>query len=42
MSEKEKLQYIIDYESAEGIRLDHNIAHNPGIQALAKLMLNSM
>lgn len=43
MSEAEKQQYATDYETAEGIRLDpENIAHNPGMRVLAKLMLNSM
>ena len=36
-------QHLTDYEAREGIRLDPtNIQKNPGLRALAKMMLNSM
>ena len=43
MSEEEKMKYIHDYYEKEGILLDYTrIQKNPGLRALAKLMLNSM
>jgi hypothetical protein len=41
-SENDKWRYIRDYHEKEGILLDYNnIKNNPGLRALAKLMLNS-
>ena len=41
-SENDKWRYIRDYHETEGILLDYNnIKNNPGLRALAKLMLNS-
>jgi len=40
-SENDKWRYIRDYHKKEGILLDYNIKKNPGLRALAKLMLNS-
>ena len=41
--ETERRQYIHDYYQNEGIQLDYDkIEHNPGLRALAKMMLNSM
>jgi hypothetical protein len=41
-SENDKWRYIRDYHEKEGILLDYNnIQNNPGLRALAKLMLNS-
>ncbi|CAC5401455.1 unnamed protein product [Mytilus coruscus] len=41
-TEKHRRQYIQDYFEKEGILLDYNkIEKNPGLRALAKLMLNS-
>ena len=41
-SENDKLRYIRDYQEKDGILLDYNnIKKNPGLRALAKLMLNS-
>lgn len=41
-TEDDKQSYIDMYEQKEGIRLDrHKIKTNPGLRALAKLMLNS-
>jgi hypothetical protein len=38
----DKNKYVRDYEGKEGIKLDHSkIQKNPGLRALAKLMLNS-
>ena len=43
MTEVEKRQYLTDYETAEGIQLEYaKIEKNPGLRALAKMMLNSM
>ena len=43
MSEEAKHAYIQDYYKHEGIQLQYdNIKKNPGLRALAKLMLNSM
>lgn len=43
MTETEKQQYLGDYERREGIRLDHDkMEKNPGLRALAKMILNSM
>jgi hypothetical protein len=42
ISENDKWSYIRDYHEKEGILLDYNnIKKNPGLRALAKLMLNS-
>ena len=42
VTEELKQQYVDGYLEVEGIRLDPNkIEHNPGMRALAKLMLNS-
>ena len=42
ITDKDKEQYITDYNDREGILLDHeNIKKNPGLRSLAKLMLNS-
>ena len=41
--ETKRHQYIHDYYQNEGIQLDYDkIEHNPGLRALAKMMLNSM
>ena len=41
--EAKRQQYIRDYEEREGIKLEyHKIQKNPGLRALAKMMLNSM
>ena len=41
-TEEQKQRYIEEYFEREGIRLDPDkIEYNPGLQALAKLMLNS-
>ena len=41
--ETKRQQYIRDYYQNEGIQLDYDkIEHNPGLRALAKMMLNSM
>ena len=41
--ETKRQQYIHDYHQNEGIQLDYNkIEHNPGLRALAKMLLNSM
>jgi hypothetical protein len=40
-SENDKWRYIRDYHEKEGILLGNNIKKNPGLRALAKLMLNS-
>lgn len=41
-TDEERFKYIEEYHQREGIRLEyHNIALNPGLRALAKLMLNS-
>ena len=41
-TDEKKAQYITDYATKEGIRLYPNqIIENPGLRALAKLMLNS-
>lgn len=41
-TDEKKAQYIADYAAKEGIQLDPNhIIKNPGLRALAKLMLNS-
>ena len=41
-SENDKWRYIRDYHEKEGILMDYNnIKKNPGLRALAKLMLNS-
>ena len=38
-----RLEYIHEYEKHEGIHLEYDkIEHNPGLRALAKMMLNSM
>jgi hypothetical protein len=38
----DKQKYVDDYEKVEGIKLiDSQIEKNPGMRALAKLMLNS-
>ena len=42
-TEEDRQQYIQAYREKEGIQLDYrNIAKNPGLRSLAKLMLNSM
>ena len=42
VSEQDKTQYLNDYYEHEGIHLDApKITKNPGLRALAKLMLNS-
>ena len=42
LTERDKEQYIVDYNDREGIYLDYdNIKKNPGLRSLAKLMLNS-
>lgn len=42
VTEEQKQQYVNEYFEVEGIRLDREkIEHNPGLRALAKLMLNS-
>ncbi|KAG8227912.1 hypothetical protein J437_LFUL011840 [Ladona fulva] len=42
LSEDQKARYIKDFFERERIELDAgNIAHNPGMRQLAKLMLNS-
>ncbi|XP_033114874.1 uncharacterized protein LOC117115269 [Anneissia japonica] len=41
-TENDKEKYIEEYKQIEGIHLrKENIAHNPGLRSLAKLMLNS-
>lgn len=41
-TDEERFKYIEEYHQREGIRLEyHNITLNPGLRALAKLMLNS-
>lgn len=41
-TDDDRYRYIEEYHQREGIRLEyHNIASNPGLRALAKLMLNS-
>ena len=41
--ETKRQQYIHDYYQNEGIQLNYDkIEHNPGLRALAKMMLNSM
>ena len=41
--ETKRQQYIRDYYEHEGIHLEYDkIEHNPGLRALAKMMLNSM
>ncbi len=41
-TEEEKQQYVEEYLEREGIQLDpRKIEYNPGLRALAKLMLNS-
>lgn len=41
-TEDDRYKYIEEYHQREGIRLEyHNIASNPGLRALAKVMLNS-
>lgn len=41
-TEEDRYKYIEEYHQREGIRLEYqNIALNPGLRALAKLMLNS-
>ncbi|CAB4044991.1 DNA polymerase, partial [Paramuricea clavata] len=41
-TDEKKEQYIADYATKEGIQLDpRQIVKNPGLRALAKLMLNS-
>ncbi|CAB4025195.1 DNA polymerase [Paramuricea clavata] len=41
-TDEKKGQYIVDYAAKEGIQLDpRQIVNNPGLRALAKLMLNS-
>lgn len=43
MTEVEKRTYIADFHAREGILLEYDkIVKNPGLRALAKLMLNSM
>lgn len=43
MTEAEKQRYLNDYKRREGIQLDHDkMEKNPGLRALAKMMLNSM
>jgi hypothetical protein len=39
--ENDRWNYIRDYHEKEGILLDYNNIKNPGLRALAKLMLNS-
>jgi hypothetical protein len=42
VTEEQKQYYVDEYFENSGIRLDpHKIEHNPGLRALAKLMLNS-
>ena len=42
VTEEQKQYYVSEYLENSGIRLDpHKIEHNPGLRALAKLMLNS-
>jgi hypothetical protein len=42
VTEEQKQHYVDGYLEVEGIRLDPNkIEYNPGMRALAKLMLNS-
>ena len=42
IAEIDKQKYIDDYFEKEGIKLDYEkIVKNPGLRALAKLMLNS-
>ena len=42
VTKEQKQQYVNEYFKVEGIQLDPNkIEHNPGLRALAKLMLNS-
>lgn len=42
ITDQQKQQYIDEYLGVEGIQLDREkIEHNPGMRALAKLMLNS-
>ena len=41
-TDEKKAQYIANYAAKEGIQLDsRQIIKNPGLRALAKLMLNS-
>ena len=41
--EAKRQQYIRDYEEREGSKLEyHKIQKNPGLRALAKMMLNGM
>ena len=41
-TDEKKARYITDYAVKEGVQLDLNqIVKNPGLRALAKLMLNS-
>ena len=41
-TDEKKGQYIVDYAAKEGIQMDpKQIVKNPGLRALAKLMLNS-
>lgn len=41
-TEEDRYKYIEEYHKREGIRLEYqNISFNPGLRALAKLMLNS-
>jgi len=41
--ETKRQQYICEYYEHEGIQLEYDkIEHNPGLRALAKMMLNSM
>lgn len=41
-TEEDRNKYIEEYHQREGIRLEYqNIVLNPGLRALAKLMLNS-
>ena len=42
MTEEQKQRYVEEYLEHQGIRLDPTkIMYNPGLRALAKLMLNS-
>ena len=42
ITEEQRQRYVDEYLRVEGIQLDREkIAHNPGMRALAKLMLNS-
>jgi hypothetical protein len=42
VTDQQKADYIADYAAREGIQLDpRQIMKNPGLRALAKLMLNS-